>query len=142
MAVVVFLVSTISFAQNYSNESYLIEYLGQSRFDQLSASNSQYLNFLDARCSFGFDVIDYFDEEEKMVDFVTLNEFPKKTETKNVLNVSAADFLSEIESGNFNFIMYLLQWDRKSITYYIIGDTGKILLIYPVNYINDKVNSK
>ncbi len=140
IAFIAIALSAISFSQNYSNESYLVEYLGQAKFDQLSQSGSQYLSFLDARCSYGYEVMDYVDE--KMNDFEVLNEFPKKTQTKDVINVSPGDFLAEIESGNFNFIMYLLNWDRSEITYYVIGNTGKVLMIYPVDHINEKVNAK
>lgn len=129
----------VAISQTYQNESKLIEYLGQEKFDQLKANGSGYLKFLDARQSHGFAIMDY--DAEKMSDFTVLNSVNKMNPNdKSVSQVSVDTFLSEINSGTINYLLYKFEWDQNSYTYYRLGSSGKVLVIYPNDYITEMMN--
>lgn len=128
----------------YQNESNIIEYLGQEDYDQLIQSNPSYLEFLDAKCTHGFAIESM--ESEKTSGFTVLNEIPlidpnnKITKTPPVL--TANEFVEMFQDGTVNMLLCNLRADRSKMTYYVLGNTGKVLLIYPVEYINQKVNNQ
>ena len=140
-----------SFAQNLENESSIVEYLGEERYFELTQKNPAYLNFLDARYSHGYSVMDYVDE--KMNEFSTLEviyhsawatvdlngkEYLEVVESK----VTPAEFLIALESEEFNFLEYRFTFDRTAVTYHVLGNTGKVLMIASVENINNIVNAE
>lgn len=135
---IIFFVGLAVSAQTYTNETKLIEYLGLTRYNSLASNSSSYLKFLDARYSFGFEIIEYV--PEKMNSFPVLTTVDMTNSDKIKTTVSIADFLNQINANTINYLMYDLQWDRSKTTYYVLGNTGKVLMIHSVEYINSKVN--
>ncbi|UKN01502.1 hypothetical protein K6119_17395 [Paracrocinitomix mangrovi] len=123
-------------AQTLNNEQFIVEYLGQTHFSELQNSNPSYLKFLDVRCSDGFKILDFVDE--KMSDFSVINEIRVITDGDKSQKqmVTAQQLVDDYADGSFNFIKYQLQYDRSEITYYVLGSTGKVIMIYPTEYIN------
>jgi hypothetical protein len=134
-------VSVPSFGQNsYASESQLIEVLGQSKFDQLQQANPNYLKFLDARCTHGYVIMEM--PKEKTEGFTMIKKIAKLTGNgTEVIGVTPEQFVLDATSPNFNFLMYKFDFDRSENTYYILGRTGKVLLILPVERINEIVNA-
>lgn len=134
--------SSFSIAQTLQNENEIVEYLGQSKFDQLSQSNPSYLKFLDAKCSFGFEIESM--GSEKTSGFETLNTIkfndPDNKITKTPSTITASQFVQMYEDGSLNILMYEIVGDKSAMTYYVLGNTGKVLMVFPVDYIAQKVN--
>ena len=141
--------SSHSFAQSLENESSIIEYLGEEKYNEYTQSNPAYLNFLDARYSYGYSVMDYVDE--KMNEYPVLEiiyhseyailtsngkEYTELVKTK----VTPEEFLITIESNDFNFLEYQFAFDRNEVVYHVLGNTGKIIMINSVENINRIVN--
>lgn len=135
---IILLVGLTATAQPYANETKLIEYLGLNRYNSLVSSSSSYLKFLDARYSYGFEIIEYV--QEKMNSFPVLTTVDLTNSDKTKTTVSIETFLDQINTNTINYLMYDLQWDRSKTTYYVLGNTGKVLMIHSVEYINEKVN--
>lgn len=135
-------------AQNLTHESQLIEYLGQEDYNEFTQSNPSYLAFLDARYD-GYMIMDYV--EEKMGEFETI-EIIYKSEWVSVeengkiyiervkSKITPEEFLAEMGSQEFNFLEYSFKFDRSIFTYHVLGTTGKVIMIYPVEKINEIVN--
>ena len=134
--------SAYSFAQTLQNESKIVEFLGQSEFDQMSQANPSYLEFLDAKCSYGFEIESM--GPEKTSGFETLSSItyndPNNKITKSPTTVTPSEFVQMYEDGTLNFLMYEIRGDRSAMTYYVLGNTGKVLMVFPVDYISQKVN--
>lgn len=137
---ILLLSGVFSFGQSYTNESKLIEFLGQERFTKLHDANSSYLKFLDARLSYGFQLVDYV--PEKMSSFPVVETIEKINADKTTSSIAAADFVDLALSGNINYLMYKLDWDQSTHTYYRLGNTGKVLVILPNDMITQKVNNQ
>lgn len=128
-------------SQNYSKNDQLLEYLGDEKYENVLLSNPSYLQYLNVRCEEGYHILDYVDE--KMSDFQVVIKIPKfNTVTQKLEAVSPEEFLLDLESEDFNFLKYKFQFERTKATYYIIGDSGKVIMIYPVEYISKIINSK
>lgn len=136
---ILFLLGTAGFGQTYVNEQRLVEYLGQDRYTKLYQAGSGYLKFLDARLSYGFELIDYV--PEKMSSFVQLQTIEKVNADKSVTQVSASDFVQQALNGSINYLLFKFEWDQHAYTYYRLGDTGKALLIFPTDYVTEKMNN-
>lgn len=136
--------STGAFGQSLQNQQKIVDYLGQEKFDQIQSSNPSYLTFLDVKCSDGFDIIEMV--PEKTQNFTVLNEIvvidPNNKITKTPTTVSADDFVQMFENGSLNFLMYQLQGHKTQMTYYVLGNTGKVLMVFPTDYITQRVNQK
>lgn len=143
--------SQASFSQltNLENQSQIVEYLGDSRFNDLLQSNPSYLSFLDTRCSNGYKIIDM--PSEKTVGMTVLNSIayeewvaPEKAEEEVLKSVELSstpeEFVENSTSPEFNFLKYKLAFDKSETTYYVLGSTGKAIMIYPIEYINKQVN--
>jgi len=141
--------STFSFAQNLENENEIIEYLGMEKYTSVLHSNPAYLKFLDVRCSDGYIVMDYV--EEKMNDFpvletithgewITIEEDGKSSLEFVVTQVTSESFMLDYESENFNFLEYRFTFDSKDVVYHVLGNTGKVIMILPIEKINKIVN--
>lgn len=133
-----------------SNPIQLAEYLGDSRFNQLHQSNPSYLEFLDERCSNGYTVIDM--PLEKTEGMTVLNTIPAlkwiviESEGKNVdqmisSSVTAEEFVLNHSQIDFNFLRYELAFEKSENTYYVLGNTGKVLIVYSVDHVSQKLNS-
>lgn len=130
-----------AFAQDpVQNEQQIINFVGSERYAELQSENPSYLNFLDARISFGYQITDF--DEDKRSTFKVLDEIPLLMPDKTVIEVSATDFIAGMESGIYSILMVKLPWDQSMMTYYTLGSTGKVLMIYPVSYINEKMNNQ
>jgi hypothetical protein len=138
-----------SIGQTLENESKIIDYLGIEKYSTLVQENPSYLKFLDTRYSRGYYIMDYV--EQKM------SEFPKveiiyrfslsdiivngKTCQKRVESkVSPEEFVTLYYEPEFNFLEYRLNFDRTNVTYHTLGNTGKVIMIMPVEQINEIVN--
>jgi len=144
-------VSQSSFSQslNLENQSQIVEYLGDSRFNELLQSNPSYLSFLDTRCSVGYKVIDMGIEKTEgmtVLNSVSYEEWvvPEKAEEQVFKSVeftsTPEEFVLDSNNPDFNILKYNLSFDKNVITYYVLGSTGKVIMIYPVEYINQQVN--
>lgn len=123
-----------------NNESKIIELLGQEKFDQMVSINPGYLKYLDARCE-AFTIIDF--SEEKFGYLKPLQTLVKRNpsnKSEGNLSVSPAEMVQEYNDGNFNILLYDFYYDKSEYTYYRIGDTGKIIMIYPVDQIIKNVD--
>ena len=143
-------VATGLFAQNLENESEIKEYLGRFRFEQNQVSNPGYLTFLDARCSSGFKIVELASEKTEgmtVVQNVTYSEWvPSLKEEEKKLNhidvtITPEEFIENSNTSNFNFLKYHFQFDSKKMSYYVLGNTGMVLMIYPVEYVSSLINS-
>lgn len=144
LTLIALVIVTNAIGQTLNNQQKLVEYLGQERFDELQTSNPSYLQFLDIKCSKGFDVIEL--ASEKTQNMPVLNDIekidPNQKFHKTPNTISASDFVQLFENGSLNFLMYQLQGDRYEMRYYVLGNTGKVLMIYPTDYISQLVNNK
>lgn len=129
-------------AQNLSNSEFLIEYLGQEKFDQMSNVNPSYLEFLDAKCEHGYEITAM--GAEKTAGFTVLNQIEVRDPNKNSspTTISVAEFIALDQQDELNILMYQITSDRSAMTYYVLGTTGKVLMLYPAEYIAEKQNSK
>ena len=130
------------------NQAKVADYLGDSRFNDLLESNSSYLDFLDMRCSKGYSIIDMALEKTVGMTGITSIDFeewsvPTKPDetisTKINHSLTAADFVTASSTSEFNFLKYHFQFDRSEITFYVLGETGKVIMIHPVEYINKQL---
>ncbi|MDX2359742.1 MAG: hypothetical protein QNK23_02970 [Crocinitomicaceae bacterium] len=143
--------SAYSQVTSLNNEAQLIEYLGQEKYNEFTQSNPSYINFLDVRCSSGYVMMDYV--EEKMNEFPVIEiiyhssleivitegkEYLERIESK----ISPEEFVLAVESPEFNFLEYKFSFDRSKITYHVLGNTGKVIMIFPVEKINKLVNAR
>lgn len=126
--------------QELNHKDKLIEFLGQERFDKINSQSNGYLRFLDLRCSDGWQIIDNIDG--KFDQYEKLDSLNYSTPEKVINAVSAEEILNQINSGEFNLIKYTLKWDKDKTVYYVLGNTGKVLAIHPVEYINKLLNSE
>lgn len=143
----------IGFSQSFNHQDYLIEFLGQERFDRILASNPHYLSYLDVRCSEGFMIMDYVNEKMESMNIPVINEFIKKTKQngkdidgtcvdgykKEVL--TPEEFLQHALNGTLNILAFDFDYDKSKVIYYRIGNTGKLIAIYPAEYIAKKVST-
>lgn len=80
--------------------------------------------------------------KEKTVGFEMLKKIAKLTGNgTDIEGITPEQFIADSETEEFNFLMYQFEFDRSEITYYILGKTGKVLMIQPVERINDIVNA-
>lgn len=115
--------------------------LGEEKFNELLTSNPSYLVFLDTRCSSGYKIVDM--TKEKAADFQLIQKIKKHATVDSELEaVTADEFVQYASDPNFNFLQYSFQFDRTEMTYYKLGSTGKVLMIFPVGYINQLIKSK
>ena len=137
-------VTTNAFSQTIENQQKIVDYLGQEKFDELLSANPSYLKFLDVKCSNGFDIIEM--APEKSQNFSVLTEIekidPNQKYSKTPNTISADEFVQLFENGNLNFLMYQLQGHKTQMTYFVLGNTGKVLMVYPTDYITQLVNQK
>lgn len=144
-------VNGTSFSQTdpLENQAKVAEYLGDSRFNELLQSNPSYLTFLDTRCSEGYKLIDM--PAEKTAGMTVLNSItyeewvvPEKSQEQVVstteLTLTPEEFVQEALDPEFNFLKYHFKYDQKEMTYFVLGATGKAIIIYPVEYINKQAN--
>ncbi len=145
----VLFLSVQSFAQNLKNESCIIEYLGGEKYSKFVLEHPDYLEFLDVRCSDGYHVIDYV--EGKMDDFqvletitygewVTIEDNGKSSLEFVVTQVTPESFVLDFESEDFNFLKYTFAFSRKDVVYHVLGNTGKVIMMIPIESINEIVN--
>lgn len=147
ISLVALLAMATSFSQSLENEAKIIEFLGQERYNQILESNPNYLKFLDVRCSFGFKIIDYVDE--KMGNMTVIDYVAYRVDQGNGKDTTGLckkgvgkdfdtpeEFLNHYNEGTLNILKYYIQYDRFEINYYVLGTTGKVLVVYPVDYIN------
>ena len=127
-----------AFTQIYQHEQKLIEFLGQNRYDNLASKNSKYLDFLDARCAYGYELIEYADE--KMNDFQKITSVQLTNVDKTTTVIDCNQLVQSIQNGSFNILRLKLEYDRNSPTYYTLGNTGKVLMLHPTDHINKKMN--
>lgn len=147
------LCSNFSFSQTLEHQGFLIEFLGQDRFDRIQASNPSYLEYLDTRCSDGYIIMDYVDEKMSQMNIPVVDQFIKKTKQngkdvdgtcKDGIRKEAltpAEFLQSAENGTLNILAFDFEYDRSNLIYYQIGTTGKMIAIYPADYIAKKVSN-
>lgn len=132
----------IGSTQTIHNSGLIIDFLGEEKYSQLLESNPSYIYYLDVRCTSGFQIIEYADE--KMNQMPVLNVLAYKTpvtkENPGKVEITAEQFLSEYENGTLNILKYILDYHQKQVTYYVLGNTGKVLMLLPVEYINKQVN--
>lgn len=116
------------------------EFLGQPKFNELLSTNPSYLTFLDTRCSAGYKIVEM--TKEKSGSFQLIEKIQKNsTMDSPVEAVTAAEFVQAANDPSFNFLQYSFQFDRTEMTYYKLGSTGKVLMIFPVRYINQIIKS-
>ena len=149
---IVLLGVTNSFSQSsIENPIKLMEFLGQEKFDELLNSNPSYITFLDVKCSNLFAITEL--SPEKAQAYTTLNEIEKHIWEPNLkvgegvhrkitVSISPSQFLIELASSNFNILEYSFNQDRQENTYYVLGNTGKIIMIRPVSFITEVANSR
>ena len=139
-----------SIGQTLENESKIIDYLGIEKYSTLVQKNPSYLKFLDTRYSRGYYIMDYV--EEKMSEFPKVDIIYRFSLSDIIVNgktcqqrveskVSPEEFLNQSNQSDFNFLEFKFSFDRSSITYYTLGNTGKVILIMPVEQINKIVNT-
>lgn len=129
-----------AYSQDLKHKNYILEFLGQEEYDRIQSHNVGYLRFLDVRCSDGWQVIE--NNDGKFDSYEKIQTLSYTTPDKVEFTISAQDVVSEINSGTFNLIKYNLNWDRSKTMYYVLGNTGKVLVIHPTEYINKIYNSK
>ena len=123
------------------NQAQIVEFLGQTKFNELLSTNPSYLTFLDTRCSSGYKIIDM--SKEKAAEFELIDKIQKNNMyTSPVEAITAVEFVQAASSPNFNFLQYSFLFDSKEMTYYKLGSTGKVLMIFPVGYIAQLIKSK
>lgn len=132
------------------NQTKVAEYLGDSRFNDLLVSNPSYLEFLDTRCSKGYAIIDMPIEKTEGLDVLTSVSFEdwvpseKPEETifsRQIYTQTIEEFIASSSSSEFNFLKYDIKFDRTEVKYYVLGTSGKTLMVYPVEYINKQLTS-
>jgi hypothetical protein len=147
-----FLGLTNCFSQSsFDNPVKLVDFLGQEKFDEILSSNPSYLTFLDVKCTSLYTVLDL--PSEKTQSMTVLNEIEKRIWDTNVktgdeiLNkvknlISTNQFIQELQSPNFNILEYTFAQDRSTDKYYVLGNSGKVIVIHSVNYITELANAK
>lgn len=131
--------TNLVFCQTYTNQTKMIEYLGTTRYNSLAQNNAGYLRYIDARYSHGFSLIDYVDE--KMNSFPVLSSLIKKNQDKTTTIISIDQFLSEITNGTVNYLMYSLKGDQKEHKHYVLGNSGKVLVVHSTEYVTNQLNN-
>lgn len=152
LSVGVIICSTFSFSQSLEHQDFLVEFLGQDRFDRIMDSNPSYLNYLDTRCSEGYIIMDYIDEKMSQMDIPVVDLFVKKTKQNGKdldgtckggmrkEELTPNQFLASAEDGTLNILAFDFDYDKSKVIYYKIGSTGKMIAIYPADYIAKKVS--
>jgi hypothetical protein len=137
-------------AQHLNNESKIIDFIGQSRFNELQANNSTYLKFLDVKCQIGYEIQTIPFEKLTDKEVLTAASFKKFCDKQSdsscnsdytVGKSSASEILSLINEGNFNFLIYQLASDPNKDKIYVLGSTGKVLIVRSAKFLADAVNS-
>jgi hypothetical protein len=145
-------VSSTSHSQltSLNHQTQVAEYLGDSRFNDLLSSNPSYLDFLDARCTYGYKIVDMPVEKTEGMSVLTSipmlswNEIQSEGKTVTDLittNVSAEDFVLASIETDFNFLRYSITSDKSESKYLVLEGTGKVLIIYSVDYVSNQLNS-
>ena len=127
---------SIVFSQVLENESKVIEFLGSERYQTELASNPGLIYFLDAKASYGFEIIDIIPGKEG--DFQSIDDIQLHSKSQSG-QVSATDFLNDAQSADFNFLMYNFTMLASKNQYFKLGDTGKAIIIYSVEHVNSKI---
>lgn len=132
-----------------TNQDKISDFLGNDRFNDLLSSNPSYLTFLDARCSNGYKIIDM--PLEKTTGMTVLNSIvyeewliSEKSEEEirqtSEIELTPEEFVENSASPEFNILKYHFNFDKKEMVYYVLGATGKVIMIYPIEFINQKAN--
>lgn len=105
---------------------------------------------MNTRIQSGFAVVDNVDGKFNSMNVLTVLPFRiDQGEGKDTTGVykngiakdtdSPEEFLQKYENGSLNILKYILAYDSKNVTYYQLGETGKVLVIYPTTYINNLI---
>ena len=136
-------------AQHLYYESKIIDFLGQSRFNQLQSNNSAYLKFLDIKCQYGYEIQTLPTEkltDKEVLEAATFKKFCDKQADSSCDNdyllgkSSASEIISLIDAGNFNFLIYQFDSDPVKDKIYVLDSTGKVLIVKSAKYLADLVN--
>ena len=130
--------SAFSFSQNLHNQDMVLDYLGQDRFDHFQQSNPNYLVYLDVKFSKGYSIINRSDA--KLVDEKFLSSIDYKPSDGDKTALSADVFIQMYNQGTLNFLRVILPYDQKKDTYYVLGKTGKVLVLHSANSIVSATN--
>ena len=137
-------------AQDLAHENQIIDYLGMEKYTSILQSNPAYLNFLDARCSSGYKILELAPEKTvgmqtihsvKYSEWVISSKGEDEVRSYVDFTITPEEFVDKFNSSGFNFLKYNFQFDAKEISYYVLGNTGKVIMVYPIQYINSLVNS-
>lgn len=142
-----------SYTQNIDSQSKVLDFLGQKRYNQIQNSNPARIVYMQTRLEDGYKIINNddgkFDSAEKF-DIIPFR--IDVGDGKDTLGTcsdgtgksfdSAEQFVQKENSGTLNILKYKLKYDREKVVYYQLGNTGKVLMIYPVDYINKAVAEK
>lgn len=149
---IVLLGMTNAFSQSsIENPNKLMDFLGQEKFNELINSNPSYISFLDVKCSSLFAITELSSEKSQV--YLTLNEIEKYiwepntkvgegVHRKIAVIISPSQFLIELTSPDFNILEYSFKQDSQENKYYVLGNTGKVILIRPVSFITKVANSR
>lgn len=151
LLVFVFVVNQNSQAQltELTNQDKVAEFLGDERFNDLLTSNPSYLTFLDTKCSYGYKIVEMGSEKTEgmtVLNSITYEEWVASSKSEEqILYTSETiltpeEFVENATSPEFNILKYHFNSDRKQIVYYVLGTTGKVIILYPVAYIAKQSN--
>lgn len=130
-------ITCISYTQAPNNSSKIIEYLGVERYEGTLQNNPGLISFLNAKVEYGFEIIDVIPGKED--SFQQLNEIPVISKSGDA-TISPEAFLELYKNGTLNFLMYNFQTLPNAHSYYKLGNTGKAIIVYSVEYVNSKIS--
>lgn len=133
------------------NPNKLVDFLGQEKFSDILNSNPSYLTFLDVKCSELIIVNEL--SAEKTSSFVQINEIKRTSweqglkagdEVKRqvTVSVSPSQFLLDMESPNFNVLEYSFEQGRSNDKHFVLGSTGKVIIVRSIDFITEIANSR
>lgn len=142
-AVIAF-VSTALYGQSIPNVNKVKEVLGEERYSQTLENNPGKIKFMSAFESSGYSVETL--PLDKKIEAGTLSQIQlkcskdkSKSETE-AGSISVQEFLSRMESPDFNILNYQFHPHQNKVTIYKLAGTGKILIIQSVKRISDVAN--
>ena len=95
---------------------------------------------MNERCEMGFSILTL--EEEKTIGFEKIYQVALSNIDKTETIVSIPDFIDMLESGTLNILLVKLAYDQSGFTYYILGESGKVLVLNSVESITKSLNNK
>ena len=125
-----------AFSQNNGNHSKVIAYLGNERFQELTSTNPGLIDFLDAKAEYGYEIIDVIAGKEESFTRIEKVQIHSKVVGENV---TVDQFMNDLASGDFNFLLYVFPTAADADLYFTLGDTGKAIVIHSVSYVNSKI---